>query len=442
MSLHDFLKAFPTRDSCLSWRLLLSTLPPISILLLILLTLFFPASVSFVQFTPFFSSAPKIQPIDTSTYQTTRSQPPPPHWSTPPVNSAERWREEMGRSRIAVCLVGGARRFELTGPSIVDNILAPYPNADLFLHSPLDENSFKFSLLKLASKIVSLRIFDPQHISETPPQVRLLTADGSPNGIQGLLQYFNLVEGCLRLIEDFQSMNNFTYDWIVRTRVDGYWNAPLQPEFFESGKYIVPQGSAYGGLNDRFGVGDLRTSKVALSRLSLVPKLDQAGFRKLNSEGSFKAQLTTHNVSYAEKRLPFCVVSDRRYMYPPLHNGVPVAAMSSPGPLSGVKCRPCQATCRGECVERTVEGMSREWSWTEWRNGTMELCDAHGKWESGWEREFDRVAGPKYAGFRMEVEKMKVKECAEDFEQVKRRLAGKWEAPPAEEICRLGLSSR
>ncbi|EEC83461.1 hypothetical protein OsI_28960 [Oryza sativa Indica Group] len=51
--------------------------------------------------------------------------------------------------RIAVCLVGAAQRFELTGPSIAWNVLAPqYPHADLFLHNPLDRDSYKFGLLK------------------------------------------------------------------------------------------------------------------------------------------------------------------------------------------------------------------------------------------------------------------------------------------------------
>ncbi|ESW08139.1 hypothetical protein PHAVU_009G021800 [Phaseolus vulgaris] len=348
-------------------------------------------------------------------------------------------KEELLRSKIAVCLVGGARRFELTGPSIIENILKEYPNSDLFLNTPLDSNTFKFSLLKFAPNVAAVRIFHPEPLPVNESHVRVLTAHNSPNGIQGLLQYFNLVEGCLTMIKSHQQKNNFTYDWVVRTRVDGYWNAPLNPQSFVPGKYLVPPGSSYGGLNDRLGIGDLSTSTVALSRLSFIPYLDSAGFNNLNSEAAFKAQLTTQNVTHVARRLPFCVVSDRRYDFPPGRFGVPVAALSSPGPLSGAKCRPCTAVCKGLCVETVMESVEREWSWTEWENGTLELCDAHKEWESGWEKIFDQVVGKKLAHARKRIESMEIGDCVKDFHKLRKRSVY-WSAPPVDEICTLGLS--
>lgn len=86
-----------------------------------------------------------------------------------------------------------------------------------------------------------------------------------------------------------------------------------------------------------------------------------------------------------------------------------------------------------------MSNLDRGWSWTDWGNGTLRLCDAHGDWESGWERIFDRDAGKKLAGARKRVRDLKLRQCVDDFNEMKRRLTGKWESPPPEEICRLGL---
>ncbi|KAA8528814.1 hypothetical protein F0562_036169 [Nyssa sinensis] len=426
--------------SDLHWRVLLLILPPLS--LLIFFSLYSVTTTPFNQF-------PSLAPIKSLFSNRTPQQSGSSMWSPyllHYMNESEknRWlrerKDELDRSRIAVCLVGGARRFELTGPSIVQKILKVYPNSDLFLHSPMDPNAFKFSLLKIAPRIASVRIFYPKPIAETESQARVLTASNSPNGIQGLLQYFNLVEGCLTMIKAHQLKNNFTYHWIVRTRVDGYWSSPLGPENFVPAHYLVPPGSSYGGLNDRFGLGDLNTSIVALSRLSLISQLDSAGFLQLNSETAFKAQLTTQGVPYVTNRLPFCVVTDRQYDFPPSRYGVPVAALSSPGPLSGAKCRPCSPACSGTCVADVMFGLDRGWSWTDWANGTMQLCDAHGEWENDWEKEFDRVAGKKLAAARKRVWALKLEQCVDDFNEMRRRTDN-WDAPPATEICRVGLGS-
>ncbi|GAB2303636.1 hypothetical protein Dimus_037622, partial [Dionaea muscipula] len=96
-----------------------------------------------------------------------------------PPKSPLKSNDELDRSRIAVCLVGGARRFEVTGPSIVERILKEYPNSDLFLNSPVDRNSYKLSLLKRAPRIAAIRIFEPQPIQETRIHRRVLDPFGS-----------------------------------------------------------------------------------------------------------------------------------------------------------------------------------------------------------------------------------------------------------------------
>ncbi|XP_077231338.1 uncharacterized protein LOC143864311 [Tasmannia lanceolata] len=425
--------------SDLDWRFLILILTPLSLFIFISLS-----------YTNPFSSFPNLKTLlhpntnQTLTLTLTPFQSPPPRSNrTSDLESAwiKKKKIKLDRSRIAICLVGGARRFELTGPSLIENVLKFYPNSDLFLHSPLDSGSFKFSLLKTAPRIAGVRIFSPDRLPETESQARVLTARNSPNGIQGLLQYFNLVEGCLTMINTYQTQHNFTYDWVVRTRVDGYWSAPLSPENFVAGEYLVPPGSSYGGLNDRLGIGDLKTSTAALSRLSLIPKLDAAGYRNLNSETAYRAQLTVEGVTHRLNRLPFCIVTDRTYEYPPARFGVPVASLMSPGPLSGAKCRPCRPVCVGPCVADVVGAvLDPGWSWTDWENGTLELCDAHGEWEKGWERIFDWVAGEKIAAVRKRIGRLRMEECVADLEEMRRRTV-LWDAPKADEICRAGLGS-
>ncbi|XP_078445729.1 uncharacterized protein LOC144714808 [Wolffia australiana] len=345
---------------------------------------------------------------------------------------------ELHHTRIAVCLVGAARHFELYGPSIVKNILLEHPYAELFLHSPLDGDAFKFSVLAAAPRIAAVCIFIPEIIPENESRIRVLFTNGSPNGIQGLLQYFNLVEGCLAMIKARELQRNFSYDWIVRTRVDTFWSAPLDVESLSTGAYVVPEGSRFGGLNDRFGVGDKRTSTVALSRLSLIRALDGAGYKGINSETAFKAQLDLASVRAIERRLPFCVLSVRQYEFRPAKYGVPVASIASRGPLSGAKCRPCTAACAEPCVEEVMNSLDVGWGWTEGRNGSLDLCDGSGEWESGWGEIFDGVAGGEAAAIRRRATSLDEGGCLMGLRDLQRRAAV-WDAPPLEEICRLGL---
>lgn len=186
-------KYFTKWFSDLDWRLLLLVIPPLFFIVFLSLSSsssYSPTNFPLSPFAPIRSflrgRAFQFQqpPLNITTLNTLNSTTSESNRNGTDESLKKRKDDDLHRSRIAVCLVGGARRFELTGPSIVDNILNQYPNSDLFLHSPMDPNAFKFSLLKAAPRIASVRIFHPKPMLETEFQLRVLTAHNSPNGIQ------------------------------------------------------------------------------------------------------------------------------------------------------------------------------------------------------------------------------------------------------------------
>ncbi|KAJ7532865.1 hypothetical protein O6H91_13G023200 [Diphasiastrum complanatum] len=338
------------------------------------------------------------------------------------------------KDRVAICLVGGARAFELTGLTIVKYVLDVYNGADLFLHAPLDLNSYKFQLLEGRSNLAAIRIFKPIKLPETQLRKELLTSAGSPSGIQGLLQYFNLVEGCWKLITDYEKKHSFRYKWIIRTRVDGYWNGPIPGiSSLMEGSYLVPYGSQFGGFNDRVGIGDRETSRVALQRLSLLPRLYNQSYRKLNSERLFRAQMISAKIKVKLRRFNFCILSYRHYGLP---NGVwntPVASISSKGPLNGAKCRPCTPLFSGLQAKAIAEALDKSWGWTGPTDG-LELCDARHNWEQHWEDAYDMAAGSEFAAIRKSLTEQPLSECIKQVDLFRQQWEI-WDAPSSDVIC-------
>ncbi|CAI5490024.1 unnamed protein product [Closterium sp. Naga37s-1] len=136
---------------------------------------------------------------------------------------------------VAICLVGSPRDFHITGPSMKRHLLSAYPAAatHVIVNSPFDHTSARLLALALASpappplstpppppsappnasrgatfpldpafsRVSLLRISPHVPLPVSPQASRVLNAEGSPSGAQGLLQCFRLVEGCASLLE-------------------------------------------------------------------------------------------------------------------------------------------------------------------------------------------------------------------------------------------------
>jgi hypothetical protein len=250
---------------------------------------------------------------------------------------------------------------------------------------------------------------------------------------QGLLQYFRLVEGCLTMISSFEKKHRFKYDWIIRTRVDGYWNGPLPPlGKLDPNYYHVPYGSRFGGLNDRLGIGTRNTSWAALSRLSLIPKLHEQGFRALNSERAFKGQLDVSDVKFQYNDFYFCILTTRQYAWPLSEWGVPVASIKSKGALNGAKCMPCHPELSGDGAAEAIKLLDTGWGWIN-PVKDLQLCDSRREPEG--EKMFDEIFGPELAHVRQRIMTRTEEQCIADFYSFG-QLWEVWDAPTPEVICR------
>eukprot|EP00897_Mesotaenium_endlicherianum_P007289 jgi/Mesen1/6589/ME000338S05762 len=343
--------------------------------------------------------------------------------------------EEGGR--VAICLVGEARDFELTGPSIERHLLSAYPNSDVFVNMPFDESTRKLSLFANLTNLVHVRIFPSDSVNESAHPVDILRHRDSPSGLQGLLQYFRLVEGCIDLIKSHEQRHSLKYSWIVRTRVDGFWAGPppdlktLDPHAF-----TIPYGQDWVGYNDRFGIGGRRASLVAMSRLSLLPALQRLRYRDLNSETSHKAQFDATGISVARANVSFCILTRRFY---PWKDGPPIPSMGSSAPLNGAKCRPCTPRLTGTKAVERLRRIAKEGS-TRWLGPALEgidLCDASGKWELKWQHAYVLAAGKEQAARGSRLQRQPLRNCTFSFEQLRQRVQ-LWYAPRSKAICRRG----
>jgi hypothetical protein len=131
------------------------------------------------------------------------------HSKSPEIQQLNGGIEKDNKGRLAICLVGAARAFELSGSSLKKYLLDTYSHeADVFLHSPLDKDSYKFLLLKGASSLTVARIFIPQKLPESNLQREVLTAVNSPNGIQVGLHHNLGVSSCFLLPRSLHENQN------------------------------------------------------------------------------------------------------------------------------------------------------------------------------------------------------------------------------------------
>eukprot|EP00850_Spirogloea_muscicola_P018876 SM000178S03441 [mRNA] locus=s178:11443:20006:+ [translate_table: standard] len=330
---------------------------------------------------------------------------------------------------MAICLVGGLRQFELTGPSLVEHLLAGYEHADVFVVAPLDADAYKVQLLG-GTNVAAVRLFEPTELPVDETAMRVLAKRASPRGRQGLLQYLALVEQCGQVIEDAEAAGGFAYSWVLRTRPDGLWSGPPPPlASLDAASYYIPHGSDYDGLNDRLSLANRSASRVGLAWLSTLPELRaKAGAVAIGAEKHMEELLKLGGLLGAVRRarFPFCVLTKRSFRFPPaepLHT--PVVPIGFDGADGGKYCWPCRPA-----RQSSLDPRLRQWF------GTKHFCNTTSQeWPPQWRRLFDKAVTEGAAHARQHFAKHRnLYHCVRGLANFKRTVPT-WEGPSALAVC-------
>lgn len=185
--------------------------------------------------------------------------------------------------RVAICFSGMVRTLMQTYPSIQKCLLSPF-EPDVFIHTydkmgarktddlPVSEGWLRALLNPVDCRIVPQAQADPVHEQERD---RLYCYPGPMIGganhpelrwkLKNVLSQVWHVYECDKMRRAYERKNGFTYDVVIRARMDNLFRAtpPLLPEAEERGRggevrartILIPDHSGYGGFCDQFALG-------------------------------------------------------------------------------------------------------------------------------------------------------------------------------------------
>ncbi|CAI5517063.1 unnamed protein product [Closterium sp. Naga37s-1] len=311
---------------------------------------------------------------------------------------------------MALCLVGQLRTFELTGPSIAANLVGVegYGQADVFVVTPLDENSAKLLALRGMGwaegaqgaggareenvmqqgeagrggggglggpRLVSVRVFPDFNVNEALYPTHALK--GLENGPQGLLQQFSMEAMCAADIAERERRYSRRYKWLMKARPDSFWAAPPAPlGALEYWSLTAPPGLDFGGVNDRLAVVPRAAGRAAFARLHMLGAVSEgvgeAG-KRVNAETVYARMLQRLNVTVTRAHFPLCLVSHHQFFrmlaLPNLRNR-----------RGGDYCRPCHH-----------------------EPPPNPFCEQTGPWAADWAAQFDQHVPERLAAGRRAV---------------------------------------
>ena len=179
---------------------------------------------------------------------------------------------------IAVCLSGEPRSLKLSADNILNNLIVPN-NCDIFIHTWYDNfNSERMdgycgvfpgtnitgngcmSKWEDIDYIKILNTFNPKSIL-IEKQFKFVEKFKIPNWSLGttsnkVQSMFYSINKANELKQQYEKYNNFTYDYVIRCRLDCIFNQQLKIEQFDNNYVHISNKMHSHGVNDFFAIGN------------------------------------------------------------------------------------------------------------------------------------------------------------------------------------------
>jgi hypothetical protein len=187
--------------------------------------------------------------------------------------------------KVALCLSGHFRNFELTHNSLINNIIKPL-KADVFIHTWNKlgyHNNFRADSQHLINSQINIdkikKYYNPKNIITEPENIiqtfieeskiyapHLINEPKSPGHMASM--YYKIMM-CNRLRKEYEEKNKIKYDCVIRCRPDLLFEQSLNISNLD--KINIPTINSFTGLNDQFAYSSGQNMDVYSDLFQSIP---------------------------------------------------------------------------------------------------------------------------------------------------------------------------
>lgn len=215
--------------------------------------------------------------------------------------------------RVALCFSGHTRNVRQYEKEITEKVINRLPNVDIFGqvetdHGTFNFPNFKFKKLLLEDPLEVKEFFGLDKNFDIPDRPWYTEAKPIYN-----IRMFHNVQSSIKLAKEYEIVNSFKYDFIIRARWDMVPLIPLDDiSNFRQDTLYLPKSDNWFGLNDKFAIGSSEIMEIYGLRGRMLSEFANSSL-PLKSETYLKWLVDRYRMKVS--RLDFAQAVDRYGYY-------------------------------------------------------------------------------------------------------------------------------